>query len=459
MSSNNYAIVQTTENDDVLLSVVPSRWVLKNGWSKDLPGLGTDLCYWPKGVAGYRLLEKAKKDPQIPPDVNVLSAYRCKIKRNNFASYAEAFRELQIMEIHSDTDEYEPRKKLKKSSTAAELFKQIQTKPSSSCSNTATDFADDTRDGHTDNTANPDDSFLEPCPNDIVMTSRSLSLSETTSHESGSKTPMIQSTDTDESTMRQLIISLHNKIDKNAKQIESLNQSHIRYGALLSQVNAKLDVIATKIPSEFVHVKTESYESKKIPLTPVKSLDDMESLEKQSKNDQFVQSVVQFLGSMHGKHRTYGEGATVCLQVINYFFEREFLMKCSWSGISRNKKDNENIISKIPFHKFGGVIDLFHKVVLFSDPSFSKVQCEQFLHRCLRNAKQRYEDIKGIRATASRRRCKRNEPQSNQAIQQGIEEEAEVILEEYLIEVESASTSASPNQTVEDVGGVLPFYA
>lgn len=49
---------------------------------------------------------------------------------------------------------------------------------------------------------------------------------------------------------------------------------------------------------------------------------------------------------------------------------------------------------------------------MFSDPSFSLVQVQKFIHRCLRNAKQRFEEIKGTRAPVARKRRKRNEDHS-----------------------------------------------
>lgn len=123
-------------------------------------------------------------------------------------------------------------------------------------------------------------------------------------------------------------------------------------------------------------------------------------------------------------------------------------MSCSWSGISRNER-NENVIFKIPFHKYEGIIRMFHKVVQFSDPTFSKVQCEQFLHRCLRNAKQRFEEIKGTRAPVARKRCKRLH-QPIDVVQEGVHEDEEVIVEEFIVDPEVPPSLQ--NQSVE--GGV-----
>lgn len=341
------------------------------------------------------------------------------------------------MENCSDT---KPKKKMNKTTTAAELFKQIQSRPGSSNFPTI-DLKADQQESNAENDTNLDYSISKAFPKETQIAESSQFLYETAFRSSEATTPIIRNVEPDQRDLSQLLLSLHNKMDKNIKQMDSIKQSHVRYAALLSQMNAKLDAIATKIP--IVHEKPVCYEPKTIPLTPIKCLDELDALEKQSKNEQFVKSVVEFLGSMHGKHRYVGEGNTVCLQIVNYFFEREFLMNCSWSGISRNK-DNENIISKIPFHKFVGIIDLFHKVVLFSDPSFSKVQCEQFLHRCLRNARQRFEETKGIRASVARKRFKGKTCQPNQTIPETMKKEAEIMVEEYLIE-ELSSTPPSPN--------------
>ncbi|XP_021696097.1 uncharacterized protein LOC110675428 [Aedes aegypti] len=335
MTANNYSIVQTIENEEVLLSVLPSRWILKNGWKQEEQGDGQedgcDLCFWPKGVSGYRLLEKAKKDPKIPADNIVLRTYRCKIKRNNFALYSEAFRELKLMEIQSDTDE--PKKKLSKTTTAAELFKQIQSssasRPGTSSSHPCTGF--DQGDNDMEDTSDLDESLLKTSGKreDHAMKIRSMPISHSqpqykeTKSSSGLRTPILQNEPLQQPNLLQLVLLLHEKVDNNTKQIdscvESVKQLNSRNTALLSQINAKLDVIATQTLQPVVTGQHENLEVRKIPLIPVKCLADMESLEKKSKNDQFVRSVIQYLGSIHGKQRYVGEGLTVCLQIINYF--------------------------------------------------------------------------------------------------------------------------------------------
>ena len=100
MSQSNYSIVQCSfEEDDSYLCVLPSSWIVRKGWNNGAPDKftkleGGDMCYWPAKAAGYRLLEKAKKNPNVGIDANLLLAYRCKIKRIGFKTYNDVSRNL-----------------------------------------------------------------------------------------------------------------------------------------------------------------------------------------------------------------------------------------------------------------------------------------------------------------------------------------------------------------------------
>ncbi|XP_055546930.1 uncharacterized protein LOC129731153 isoform X2 [Wyeomyia smithii] len=411
---NNYCIIQTTENEHTLLSVLPSLWIVKNGWKsnekKDSHNTdGDDLCYWPQGVADYRLLEKTKKNPSIKPDTKVQRAFRCKIKMTKFESYFESLRELKIMEANSDTDEYANMKSLRKVLTATELFNQIQqTKPVPSpelkSSNKYAEFAeppDFAQPDHKIDMRYNSSSLLESnmSENDFSGLPHTLLLNQPPVNDESSMTP----------DLCKVLQALHVEVERNCNKIEECKLVGNRSIALLSQVNAKLDLLAnqvnmkldTCVSHKLLRTEQNGTESISAPLSPVKS-EEFKSLEKKTDNKQFVEAVIKYLGSMHGKSQYVGEGGTVCLQNVDYFFDREFLMNCSWTGTSRNKNSEENIQSKIPFHKFDGVINSFHKVVMFSDPSYSLVQTQNFLKRCLRNAKQCFSEIKGIRASVAK---------------------------------------------------------
>lgn len=93
MTQNKYSVVQCSfDEEETYLCVLPSNWVTKNGWNKGIPDKltasdGGDLCYWPVKAAGYRLLEKAKKNPTVGIDRTSLAAFRCKIKRSGIDTY------------------------------------------------------------------------------------------------------------------------------------------------------------------------------------------------------------------------------------------------------------------------------------------------------------------------------------------------------------------------------------
>lgn len=339
------------------------------------------------------------------------------------------------MELNSDTEEYEPKKMLRKGTTAADLFRQIQTAKPGSSREVPVPMQEVEVEAVEEAREEPMDSSLsEPEIETRIDAGRDSSsllnpkMRDNQSSGSGwTPTPPLEpqssiiNSFSQEPDLRQLLLSLHKKVDENARKIEEskltgnrtvtlLSQINAKFDVLASQINTKLDAIASQKPQQIEPVWTGNIRA---PLKPVESLEELELLEKNSSNEQFVAGIIHHFGSMHGKDRYVGEGGTVCLQIIDYFFQREFLLNCSWTGTTRNKNSDEVIVSKIAFHKFDGVITLFHKVVMFSDPSYTLVQCQKFLHRCLRNAKQRFEEIKGTRAPVARKRRKRNDHRSD----------------------------------------------
>ncbi|XP_062533532.1 uncharacterized protein LOC134202542 [Armigeres subalbatus] len=173
--------------------------------------------------------------------------------------------------------------------------------------------------------------------------------------------------------------------------------------ALLAHANAKLDVIGSTGSAEHEH-KCEAVALRKINLQPVKNLNDLESLEANCKSEDFVKASVASIGQLHGRQRYTTRGGTVCLQIIDYFFDRQFLVQCSWTGTGRKHIEDNQIPKKIPFSRYEKVINLFYQTVLHSDPEFSFDECKDFLHRCLRNAKQRLEELGGTRKPVARKR-------------------------------------------------------
>ncbi|XP_053696245.1 uncharacterized protein LOC128743652 [Sabethes cyaneus] len=156
-----------------------------------------------------------------------------------------------------------------------------------------------------------------------------------------------------------------------------------------------------------------SKERREVPsfnLTPVKSLIELQALENNANEESFVRTTIASIGQMHGKGRYINEGKTVCLQIIDRFFDRKFLLQCSWTGTSRGEGEH-----KVPFMQFEKTINLFFRTVLYSDPEFTLQDCKSFLHRCLRNATQRSNEL-GKRKAVARKRKRRNRAEPSKTI-------------------------------------------
>lgn len=111
-----------------------------------------------------------------------------------------------------------------------------------------------------------------------------------------------------------------------------------------------------------------------------------------------------FIGQLHGWQRYTSRCGTVCLQTIDYFFDRGFFLQCSWNGTCRKLRENKQVPRKIPFLRYEKVIDLYYQTVLYSDLEFSFDECKTFLYRYLRNAKQRLEEMRGTWKPVARKR-------------------------------------------------------
>ncbi|XP_058831046.1 uncharacterized protein LOC131689769 [Topomyia yanbarensis] len=183
---------------------------------------------------------------------------------------------------------------------------------------------------------------------------------------------------------------------------DSINTKLNKIFSMLSHLNTKVDALAA-MPCQHAKASPNGTLSK-ITLQPVQSLADLERLEENCRDENFVKITVTSIGRIHGRHRYTGRGATVSLQIIDYFFARGFLVQCSWTGSGRTSGKEEAKKQKIPFMKFDKTIDLFYQTVLHSDPTYTVIDCKAFLHRCLRNAKQRFDEVTGARKPVSRKR-------------------------------------------------------
>lgn len=135
--------------------------------------------------------------------------------------------------------------------------------------------------------------------------------------------------------------STQTKPDESAKENDSVMTKLSKCVVLLSHANTKLDALGERPCQRCHQLGTSSNPQSRVKLVqislqPVKSLTDFENLQESFRDDNFVKQTVASIGSVHGRHRYTGRGATVSFQIIDLFFARDFLLQCSWTGTSRS---------------------------------------------------------------------------------------------------------------------------
>ncbi|XP_065075516.1 uncharacterized protein LOC135699241 [Ochlerotatus camptorhynchus] len=133
-------------------------------------------------------------------------------------------------------------------------------------------------------------------------------------------------------------------------------------------------------------------------VSPVSCLDELNALEtllgEEKRMQQFLTGMT-FICANNGK----AHGMDCCYKLIDYFFTRQFLTQCSWTGAARltnsnaERRDGEPSMSNDAGGKgslkcFKKVRKLFLNLILRADRDFSEVNCENFFKTVLKNSKQ-----------------------------------------------------------------------
>lgn len=85
--------------------------------------------------------------------------------------------------------------------------------------------------------------------------------------------------------------------------------------------------------------------------------------------------------------------------LVDHFFTRRFMTKCSWAGGSRNSDEG-----KIPFKIYLNTMSLFHTLVQKADKDCSMIHCQQFFKKVIKNSTRR--NSCGTITRASRAKCR-----------------------------------------------------
>lgn len=145
------------------------------------------------------------------------------------------------------------------------------------------------------------------------------------------------------------------------------------------------------------------------PIDSVKELEELES--RLSDKQQKIQLLKQYSFICS---QSDGKGATCAYKILDMFFTRDFLCKCSWTGGSRKSED-----IKVPLKAFKNVLNFFHQLIRIWDQTYTVESNENFFKTVLKNSVKR-KHSKNERASTKRRRTKKvklinqNESNTNQ---------------------------------------------
>lgn len=121
----------------------------------------------------------------------------------------------------------------------------------------------------------------------------------------------------------------------------------------------------------------------------------LQNFEDMLKNFDIKQEIRNKLNVVCSKGK--GKGYNNCFMLIDTMFSRKFMTECSWLGGSRMESP------KVRLKSFVNTLNLFFEVIHDSDETFTKMECEIFLKRVLKNSKKRFVS-KGLRTSTRKRR-------------------------------------------------------
>lgn len=134
----------------------------------------------------------------------------------------------------------------------------------------------------------------------------------------------------------------------------------------------------------------------------------LQEVDDKAKESEFVQACKIYWTT---KFRCWeGDGQSAALNISKDMFCPQFLLKCSWSGISRSKRidaDKEagpppEKKTKIRFGKYENVVNLVFELANNLDNKFDLQQTISVLSTCTRNSKAKSQQ--GIRTSAKKTR-------------------------------------------------------
>uniref|UniRef100_A0A8W7K9I3 DUF4806 domain-containing protein n=1 Tax=Anopheles albimanus TaxID=7167 RepID=A0A8W7K9I3_ANOAL len=235
--------------------------------------------------------------------------------------------------------------------------------------------------------------------------------------------------DTNWNSLVALVSGINNQIavlDTEVNEVENrLKHFEEQQAISISAIRKKVEVLRSQIPTLKSVLKTVDIDPVAPPLTsllkPVQSREELDELEDKAKDEEYGNALAQAAGRIFGYGRI-GKGEVICYEMVDYFFDRKFLMECSWHGYNSIRVNGE-LKKKVGFINYENTIKLFHECVCISDESFTLSDCYKFVKvKMLRNTLRRVQSKKIRRPSRIPRvRSKKTDPASDLSVQAVVE--------------------------------------
>lgn len=199
----------------------------------------------------------------------------------------------------------------------------------------------------------------------------------------------------------QLILNNQNNMSDTIKVlIDNQKKLFHKVASLSIQIEDGFSKTQNKMSTDVVPLaKADLFERETFEIKPIDSIRELEKMElllsdKTQKNKLLKQ--FSFVCSS-----SEGNGATCGYKVLDMFFSRDFLCKCSWTGGSRNSED-----VKIGLKGYKNILKFFYELIRLWDKTYTEENNENFFKIVLKNSLKR-KLSKNERASTKRRRTKK----------------------------------------------------
>lgn len=135
---------------------------------------------------------------------------------------------------------------------------------------------------------------------------------------------------------------------------------------VLPQLNAKLDAVISSGSTSYVFLP---------PFAPVDSEEELKVLNDKAMDPQFITKTIEAFAYMYGRNST-AKGKDVGYVIIDRFGTRKLFTTCTWTGSSSRYR-------KFCLSKYIGFIYLIEAVIRYSVPSWTSIENQNFLVKCI----------------------------------------------------------------------------